>query len=58
MLGTKVKLSTYFHSQTDGESEHTIQTLEDMLRACIIHFEGNWDKNLPLMEFAYNNSHI
>ncbi|WRX17141.1 Reverse transcriptase domain - like 10 [Theobroma cacao] len=34
----------------------TIQTLEDMLRACVIDFIGSWDKHLPLVEFAYNNS--
>ena len=37
-LGTKVKLSTTFHAQTDGQVERTIQTLKDMLRACIIDF--------------------
>ena len=55
-LGTKVKLSTTFHPQTDGQEERTVQTLEDMLRACIFYFKGNWDKHLPLVEFAYNNS--
>ncbi|PKI63640.1 hypothetical protein CRG98_015958 [Punica granatum] len=40
-----------------GQSERTIQTLEDMLRACIIEFQGSWDDYLPLMEFAYNNSY-
>ena len=55
-LGTRVKLSSTFHPQTDGQAECTIQTLEDMLRACIIDFKGNWDKKLPLVEFAYNNS--
>ena len=36
--------------------ECTIQTFEDILRACIIDFKGNWDKHLPLVELAYNNS--
>ena len=54
-LGTKVKLSTSFHPQMDGQAEHPIQTLKDILRACIIDFKGNWDKNFPLVEFAYNN---
>ncbi|KAL0421149.1 UNVERIFIED_CONTAM: Retrovirus-related Pol polyprotein from transposon, partial [Sesamum latifolium] len=45
-----------FHPQTDGQSERTIQTLEDMMRACVIEFRGNWDDHLPLIEFAYNNS--
>nr|XP_033516013.1 uncharacterized protein LOC117280405 [Nicotiana tomentosiformis] len=56
-LGTKVNLSTAFHPQTDGQPERTIQTLEDMLRACVIDFGGNWDDHLPLIEFAYNNSY-
>ncbi|WMV25734.1 hypothetical protein MTR67_019119 [Solanum verrucosum] len=56
-LGTKVKLSTTFHPQTDGKEESTIQTLEDMLRACLIDFKGTWDDYLPLIEFAYNNSY-
>ncbi|KAL2232344.1 UNVERIFIED_CONTAM: Transposon Tf2-11 polyprotein [Sesamum indicum] len=55
-LGTKLHFSTAFHPQTDGQSERTIQTLEDMMRACVIEFKGNWDDYLPLMEFAYNNS--
>ncbi|WMV40982.1 hypothetical protein MTR67_034367 [Solanum verrucosum] len=42
---------------TDGQAERTIQTLEDMLRACVIDFKGNWDNHLPLIEFAYNNSY-
>nr|GEW12698.1 retrotransposon protein, putative, Ty3-gypsy subclass [Tanacetum cinerariifolium] len=47
---------TTFHPQTDGPSERTIQTLEDMLRACVI-FGGNWDVHLPLAEFSYNDSY-
>ncbi|KAK4391439.1 Retrovirus-related Pol polyprotein from transposon [Sesamum angolense] len=46
----------YVSEITDGQSERTIQTLEDMMRACIIEFKGNWDDHLPLMEFASNNS--
>ena len=56
-LGTKVKLSTAFHPQTDGQAERTIQTLEDMLRACVLELKGSWDDHLPLIEFAYNNSY-
>jgi hypothetical protein len=56
-LGTRLDLSTAFHPQTDGQSERTIQTLEDMLRACVLDFGGNWDKHLPLIEFSYNNSY-
>ncbi|KAD3640187.1 hypothetical protein E3N88_29410 [Mikania micrantha] len=40
-----------------GQTERTIQTLEDMLRACVIDFGGNWDDHLPLVEFSYNNSY-
>nr|GEW86152.1 reverse transcriptase domain-containing protein [Tanacetum cinerariifolium] len=43
--------------KTDGQSERTIQTLEDMLRACAIDFGNSWDRLLPLVEFSYNNSH-
>ncbi|XP_070022667.1 uncharacterized protein [Nicotiana sylvestris] len=56
-LGTKVNLSTAFHPHTDGQAERTIHTLEDMLRACVIDFGGNWDDHLPLIEFACNNSY-
>ena len=52
----KLKFSTVFHSQTYGQSERTIRTLEDILRACVLDFQGSWDKHLPLVEFAYNNS--
>ncbi|WKA08967.1 hypothetical protein VitviT2T_026647 [Vitis vinifera] len=55
-LGTKIKLSSAFHPQTDGQSERVIQILEDMLRACVMDFKGNWVEHLPLIEFAYNNS--
>jgi len=50
-------LSTTFYPKTNGQSERTIQILEDMLRACVIDFGGSWDQFLPLIEFAYNNSY-
>ncbi|GJS65247.1 putative reverse transcriptase domain-containing protein [Tanacetum coccineum] len=50
-------MSTAYHPQTDGQSERTIQTLEDMLRACVIDFGNGWVKHLPLVEFSYNNSY-
>ena len=56
-LGTRWDLSTAFHPQTDGQSERTIQVLEDMLRACVIEFGGHWDSFLPLAEFSYNNTY-
>ncbi|GJW88489.1 putative reverse transcriptase domain-containing protein [Tanacetum coccineum] len=55
-LGTRLDISTAYHPQTDGQSEHTIQTLEDMLRACVMDFRRSWDIHLPLVEFSYNNS--
>ena len=57
VLGTHLHFSTAFHPQTDGQSERTIQTLEDMLRAYVMEFKGSWDTHLALMEFAYNNSY-
>ncbi|GJW39710.1 putative reverse transcriptase domain-containing protein [Tanacetum coccineum] len=56
-LGTRLDMSTTYHPQTDGQSERTIQTLEDMLRACVLDFGGSWDVHLPLVEFSYNNSY-
>ncbi|GKE99057.1 putative reverse transcriptase domain, ribonuclease H-like domain, aspartic peptidase domain protein [Tanacetum coccineum] len=50
-------MSTAYHPQTDGQSERTIQTLEDMLRACVSDFGSGWDKHLPLAEFSNNNSY-
>ncbi|KAA3484729.1 DNA/RNA polymerases superfamily protein [Gossypium australe] len=55
-LGTKLNFSTAFHPQTDGQSERLIQVLEDMLRCCVLEFQGSWDKYLSLIEFAYNNN--
>ncbi|XP_070046459.1 uncharacterized protein [Nicotiana tomentosiformis] len=56
-LGTSVELSTAFHPHTEGQSEHTIQVLEDMLHTCVMDFGGSWDQLLPLVKFAYNNSY-
>ena len=50
-----MNLRIALHPQTDIQLERTIQTLEDIFRDCIIDFKGNWDKHLPLVEFAYNN---
>nr|GEX67795.1 putative reverse transcriptase domain-containing protein [Tanacetum cinerariifolium] len=50
-------MSTAYHPKTDGQSERTIQTLEDMLHACMIDFGKGWEKHLPLVEFSYNNSY-
>ena len=56
-MGTRLTMSTAFHLQTDGQSERTIQILEDMLRACVLDHKGSWEEHLPLVEFAYNNSY-
>ncbi|KAL8120002.1 hypothetical protein AgCh_017219 [Apium graveolens] len=56
-LGMKLKMSTAYHPQIDGQRERTIQTIEDMLRTCTLDFEGNWDDHLPFIEFSYNNSY-
>ncbi|GJY05072.1 putative reverse transcriptase domain-containing protein [Tanacetum coccineum] len=55
--GTQLDMSTAYHPQTDGQSVRTIQTLEDMLCACVIDFGKGWDRHLPLVEFSYNNSY-
>ncbi|GJR62443.1 putative reverse transcriptase domain-containing protein [Tanacetum coccineum] len=56
-LGTNLDMSTAYHPQTDGQSERTIQTLKDMLRACAIDFRKGWVNHFPLVEFSYNNSY-
>ncbi|GJW54873.1 putative reverse transcriptase domain-containing protein [Tanacetum coccineum] len=56
-LGTSLDMSTAYHLETDGQSERTIQTLEDMLRACVIDFGNGWVKYLPLVELSYYNSY-
>ncbi|GJW26620.1 putative reverse transcriptase domain-containing protein [Tanacetum coccineum] len=56
-LGNQLAMSTAYHPQTNGQSERTIQTLEDMLRACVIDFGKGWDTYLHLVEFSYNNSY-
>jgi transposase InsO family protein len=56
-LGTQVIRSSAYHPQTDGQTEIVNQILEDMLRACVLHYGKNWDKCLSLAEFSYNNSY-
>nr|GEV29747.1 putative reverse transcriptase domain-containing protein [Tanacetum cinerariifolium] len=56
-LGTRLDMSIAYHPKTDGQSERTIQTLEDMLRTCVLDFGKGWDKHLPLVEFSYNNNY-
>ncbi|GJT12115.1 putative reverse transcriptase domain-containing protein [Tanacetum coccineum] len=57
VLCTQLHMSTTYHPKTDGQSERTIQTLKDMLRACVIDFGKGWERHLPLVEFSYNNSY-
>nr|GEV66892.1 putative reverse transcriptase domain-containing protein [Tanacetum cinerariifolium] len=56
-LGTRLDMSTAYHPQTDRQIKCTVQTLEDMLRACVIDFGGSWDTHLPFAEFYFNNSY-
>jgi len=56
-MGSGCSYSSPFHPQMDGQMERVNQVLEDMLRACIIDFQGSWEDHLPLVEFAYNNSY-
>nr|GFB50572.1 reverse transcriptase domain-containing protein [Tanacetum cinerariifolium] len=56
-LGTRLDMSTAYHPETDGQSERTIQTLKDMLRACAIDFGKGWVNHLPLVELSYDNSY-
>nr|GEZ84778.1 hypothetical protein [Tanacetum cinerariifolium] len=56
-LGARLDMSTAYHPDTDSQSKRTIQTLEDMLRACVIDFGKSWDRYIPLVEFSYNNSY-
>ena len=56
-MGTQLMMSTAFHPQTDGQSEITIQVLEDMLWASVLNLKGSWEEHFPLVEFAYNNSY-
>lgn len=56
-LETKMHISTAYHPQTDGQSERIIQSLEDLLRACVVDWGKLWEKHLLLADFAYNNSY-
>ncbi|GJZ17661.1 retrovirus-related pol polyprotein from transposon TNT 1-94 [Tanacetum coccineum] len=56
-LGTDLDMSIAYHPQTDGQTERTIQTLEDVFHASVIDFGSSWDRHLPLVEFSYNNSY-
>ncbi|KAB2016106.1 hypothetical protein ES319_D08G073600v1 [Gossypium barbadense] len=55
-MGSSLDFSTAFHPQIDGQSKRVIQILEDMLRSCVINFQGSWEDFLLLVEFTYNNN--
>lgn len=54
---TRVHMSTAYHPHTNGQSERTIQTLEDLLRMCVLDWGGHWADHISLVEFCYNNSY-
>ena len=56
-LGTELCLSTAYHPQTNGQTKRVNRVLEDLLRACVLDFEGSWEDYLHLVKFAYNNSY-
>jgi len=56
-LSSKLRLSSAYHLQTDGQSKRTIQSLEGLLRVCVLEQGGTWDSHLPLIEFTYNNTY-
>ena len=55
-LGSKLTMSSTYHLQIDGQSKRTIQSLEDLLRTCVLDHLGAWDEVLPLIKFTYNNN--
>jgi len=56
-LGTQLRMSSAYHTQTDDQSKRMIQSLEDLLRACVLDHMGSWSEMLPLVEFTYNNNY-
>jgi transposase InsO family protein len=56
-MGTKLDFSTAYHPQSYGQTERVNKVLEDLLRACVLTFDRNWESSLPYAEFSYNNSH-
>ena len=56
-MGSRLRMSSAYHPHTDGQSKRVIQSLEDLLRTCILDHLGSWDEVLSLVEFTYNNSY-
>ena len=56
-LGSKLRLSSAYHPQADGQTERTIQSLEELPRACVLEQGGSWDTYLLLIKFTYNNDY-
>jgi hypothetical protein len=56
-MGTKLDFSTAYHPQSDGQTERVNKELEDLLRACVLTFDRNWESSLPYAKFSYNNSY-
>jgi transposase InsO family protein len=56
-MGTKLDFSTAYHPQSDGQIEMVNKVLEDLLRACVLMFDRNWESSLLYAEFSYNNSY-
>jgi len=54
---TKLNFSSSYYPEIDGKTKRASQLLEDMLRACVLEFQGKWEDNLPLVGFSYNNSY-
>jgi hypothetical protein len=56
-MGTKLDFSTAYHPQSDRQTERVNKVLEDLLRACVLTFDRDWESSLPYAEFSYNNSY-
>ena len=56
-LGTQLNFSMAYHPETDGQTERVNQVMEDMLKMYVMDQQNQWEKYLPLVEFAYNNSY-
>ena len=55
-MGTTLKFSSAYHPQTDGQSEEANSTVLDLLKCYVSDHKTQWEKYLPLVEYAYNNT--